>query len=227
MTSIWLSRRRAIDAAVPGWIQQSGGVVAKRALDVALAGAALLLLVPVLAVLAALVRLGSPGPALFRQARVGRDGQPFLMLKFRTMRVGADDTAHREYVGRMLSGEAKPLHGLYKLDGDSRVTRVGAVLRRTSLDELPQLINVLRGEMSLVGPRPALPYEACLFPEWATPRFSVRPGLTGLWQVSGRNRLTMMDGLRLDVDYVARHTFLLDLGILLRTVPAVLAGGAR
>ena len=149
------------------------------------------------------------------------------MLKFRTMRADADDAAHREYVALMLAGEASPQRGLYKLDADPRVTRVGAILRRTSLDELPQLINVLRGDMSLVGPRPALPYEACQFPAWAMPRFSVRPGLTGLWQVSGRNRLAMTDGLLLDVEYVEHHTVLLDLVILLRTAPAVLAGGAR
>jgi lipopolysaccharide/colanic/teichoic acid biosynthesis glycosyltransferase len=143
------------------------------------------------------------------------------------MQVDADDTSHREYVARMLAGEATPQRGLYKLDADPRVTRMGAILRRTSLDELPQLINVLRGDMSLVGPRPALPYEVRQFPVWAAPRFAVRPGLTGLWQVSGRNRLAMTDGLLLDVEYVERHTLLLDLGILLRTAPAVLAGGAR
>jgi lipopolysaccharide/colanic/teichoic acid biosynthesis glycosyltransferase len=204
-----------------------GGLGVKRGLDIAVAGTALVVLVPVLLLLAVLVRLGSPGPALFRQTRVGLDSRPFQMLKFRTMHVDADDASHREYVARMLSGQATPQRGLYKLDDDPRVTRTGAILRRTSLDELPQLINVLRGDMSLVGPRPALPYEACQFPDWAAPRFSVRPGLTGLWQVSGRNRLAMTDGLLLDVEYVERHTLLLDLGILLRTVPAVLAGGAR
>jgi lipopolysaccharide/colanic/teichoic acid biosynthesis glycosyltransferase len=149
------------------------------------------------------------------------------MLKFRTMVVDGDDSAHREYVRRLLTGSAEPEDGLYKLGADPRVTRVGAVLRKASIDELPQLINVLRGDMSLVGPRPALPWEAALFPDWAAPRFTVRPGLTGLWQVSGRNRLTMLDGLVLDADYVARQSLFLDLAILLRTVPAVLRGGAR
>lgn len=219
--------RRDPGADVAAGIRHVSGLVTKRAIDVVLAGTVLLLLLPGLALVALLVRLSSPGPALFRQTRVGRNGEPFEMLKFRTMHAGVDDAAHRRYVSLLLAGEAQPHDGLYKLDKDPRVTRVGAALRRTSLDELPQLINVLRGEMSLVGPRPALPYEVGQFPDWAAPRFLVPPGLTGLWQVSGRNRLTMTDGLRLDVEYVTRQTVLLDLVILLRTVPAVLAGGAR
>jgi lipopolysaccharide/colanic/teichoic acid biosynthesis glycosyltransferase len=134
---------------------------------------------------------------------------------------------HQDYVRRLLAGEARPEGGLYKIGNDARVTRIGALLRKTSLDELPQLVNVLRGEMSVVGPRPCLPWERESFPDWATTRFAVRPGLTGLWQVSGRNRLTMLEGLRLDVEYVARRTLLLDLAILLRTVPALLGRGAR
>jgi lipopolysaccharide/colanic/teichoic acid biosynthesis glycosyltransferase len=188
---------------------------------------ALLLCLPLLVVVWALVRLTSPGPALFRQVRVGEGGRSFEMLKFRTMVVDNDDSAHRDYVARLLAGEAEPEEGLYKLGTDPRVTRVGAVLRKASIDELPQLINVMRGDMSLVGPRPALPWEVAMFPDWAAPRFSVRPGLTGLWQVSGRNRLSMLDGLVLDTDYVARRGLLLDLVILVRTVPAVLRGGAR
>jgi lipopolysaccharide/colanic/teichoic acid biosynthesis glycosyltransferase len=199
----------------------------KRTTDVAVAALVLLLCLPLLVVVWVLVRLTSPGPALFRQVRVGEGGRPFEMLKFRTMAVDNDDSAHRDYVGRLLAGEAEPEAGLYKLGADPRVTRVGAVLRKASIDELPQLVNVLRGEMSLVGPRPALPWEVALFPDWAAPRFSVRPGLTGLWQVSGRNRLSMLDGLVLDTDYVARRGLLLDLAILVRTVPAVLRGGAR
>jgi len=227
MTSLRLSRSGIDEPSLPVRARRVGGPGAKRGLDIAVAGTALVVLVPVLLLVAALIRLGSRGPALFRQTRVGLDSRPFLMLKFRTMQVDADDTSHREYIARMLAGEATPQRGLYKLDADPRVTRMGAILRRTSLDELPQLINVLRGDMSLVGPRPALPYEVRQFPVWAAPRFAVRPGLTGLWQVSGRNRLAMTDGLLLDVEYVERHTLLLDLHILLRTVPAVLAGGAR
>lgn len=199
----------------------------KRGLDVVVATTALVLASPLLLVVAALVRLTSRGPALFRQTRVGLHGQPFQMLKFRTMRDGCDESIHRDYVERMLTDGVEPEDGLYKLATDHRITPLGALLRRTSIDEIPQLLNVIRGEMSLVGPRPALPWEAQMFPEWAGSRFTVRPGLTGMWQVSGRNRLTMLDGLRLDVEYVARRTLLLDLAILARTVPAVLGGGAR
>jgi lipopolysaccharide/colanic/teichoic acid biosynthesis glycosyltransferase len=176
---------------------------------------------------AVLVRLTSRGPVLFRQTRVGRTGAPFLMLKFRTMRHGCDDKTHRDYVRLLLADQAPAHDGLYKLVDDPRVTRVGAVLRRLSLDEVPQLLNVLKGDMSLVGPRPALDFEADLFPDWAAPRYLVAPGVTGLWQVSGRNRLTMLQGLELDVEYVERRSFVVDLLILARTVPAVLGRGAR
>jgi lipopolysaccharide/colanic/teichoic acid biosynthesis glycosyltransferase len=226
MTTLRLGRSHRQQAALTAGARPVGRV-AKRAIDVLVAATALLLCLPLLLLVWALVRLTSPGPALFRQSRVGEGGRPFEMLKFRTMVVDGDDSAHREYVRRLLTGSAEPEDGLYKLGADPRVTRVGAVLRKASIDELPQLINVLRGDMSLVGPRPALPWEAALFPDWAAPRFTVRPGLTGLWQVSGRNRLTMLDGLVLDADYVARQSLSLDLAILLRTVPAVLRGGAR
>jgi lipopolysaccharide/colanic/teichoic acid biosynthesis glycosyltransferase len=218
---------------VSAWTERVGDGVspvyalAKRVLDVLVASGVLLLGAPVLLVVAVLVRTTSPGPVLFRQVRVGRDGAPFRMLKFRTMRHGCDDAVHRAYVGRLLTDRAEAQDGLYKLVDDPRVTRVGGVLRRLSLDELPQLVNVLRGDMSLVGPRPALPFEADLFPDWARPRYLVAPGLTGLWQVSGRNRLTMLEGLRLDVEYVERRGLGLDVLILLRTLPAVLGRGAR
>jgi len=200
-------------------------------MDLALAIILIVILTPALAILMLLVRSTSAGPALFRQQRLGRDQRPFTMLKLRTMHVGRDDRIHREYVTSLLSGDseavASPGNGLYKLQADPRVTRIGAWLRRTSLDELPQLCNVLRGEMSLVGPRPVLPWEAEMFSEQYQRRFAVRPGLTGLWQVSGRSRLSMGKALELDVEYVARRSFRYDLMILIRTVPAVLRGGAR
>ena len=203
----------------------------KRTLDIALSLALLITLAPLLVLLISLVRSTSSGPALFRQERLGRDRRPFTMLKLRTMGAGEDDRIHRDYVTRLLSAgpqaAASPDSGLYKLDADPRVTRVGAWLRRTSLDELPQLVNVLRGEMSLVGPRPVLAWEAEMFGERYQRRFAVRPGLTGLWQVSGRSRLPMGTALELDVEYVARRSFAYDLVILFRTVPAVLRGGAR
>jgi lipopolysaccharide/colanic/teichoic acid biosynthesis glycosyltransferase len=200
----------------------------KRVLDVVLAGLGLLVLSPLLAAIWLAIRLTSPGPAIFRQERLGRDEQPFTMLKFRSMTTGASDAIHRDYVSRMLTGDGAPVeaaNGLYKLDGDPRVTRLGGWLRKTSLDELPQLVNVIRGEMSLVGPRPVLAWEAELFSAEARTRFQTRPGLTGLWQVSGRNRLTMTQALALDVEYVRRQSLWLDLTIIARTLPAQMRRG--
>jgi lipopolysaccharide/colanic/teichoic acid biosynthesis glycosyltransferase len=197
----------------------------KRTLDLSVATLLLLLLTPLLVLVWLAVRTTSRGPTLFRQSRVGRFGRPFVMYKFRTMRTGCSDAIHREYVRSLLTQDEPPTgggHGLYKLETDPRVTRVGRVLRRLSLDELPQLINVLRGDMSLVGPRPALPWEAEMFSRDDHKRFLVPPGLTGLWQVSGRNTLTMREGLALDLCYVDEQSFLLDLKILVKTVPAVL-----
>jgi len=175
------------------------------------------------------VRVSSPGPAVFRQQRLGLDKRPFTMFKFRSMTVGNSDAVHRAYVSAMLTTDgasSEKVNGLYKLDGDPRVTRLGGWLRRTSLDELPQLVNIVRGDMSLVGPRPVLAWEAELFRPEALARFRTRPGLTGLWQVSGRSRLTMPQALALDVEYVRRQSLWLDLTILARTVPAQLRRGA-
>jgi lipopolysaccharide/colanic/teichoic acid biosynthesis glycosyltransferase len=201
----------------------------KRLLDLSLAAAALLVLSPVLAVIWLAVRLTSPGPAVFRQERLGRGQRPFTMYKFRTMCTGNSDAIHRDYVGRLLAEGAPPTggeQGFYKLESDPRVTRLGAWLRRTSLDELPQLVNVVRGDMSLVGPRPVLAWEAELFNESVRVRFQVPQGLTGLWQVSGRSRLSMRQALDLDVEYVRRQSLGLDLAILARTIPAQLRRGA-
>lgn len=207
-----------------------GQEAAKRVVDLSLSLALISLLAPLLALLWCLVRLTSPGPALFRQERVGRNMRPFTMLKLRTMYVRNDDQVHRTYVAHLLSAE-RPAgarqNGLFKLDSDPRVTRLGAWLRRTSLDELPQLFNVLRGEMSLVGPRPVLAWEAQMFDEACQLRFAVKPGMTGLWQVNGRSRLSMQRALDLDVEYVVRRSATLDLVILLRTPPALFQGGAR
>jgi lipopolysaccharide/colanic/teichoic acid biosynthesis glycosyltransferase len=186
-----------------------------------------LLSLPML-VIALAVWSGDRGPALFRQERVGLGRSRFTMLKFRTMTVGVGDDMLRDLIGRELRGEVTAVNGSSKLDNDKRVTRVGAFLRRTSLDELPQLINVLRGEMALVGPRPCLAWEAEMFPAEYAQRFNVRPGLTGLWQVSGRSTLGTLDMLRLDIDYVRTRSLRSDLGILMRTVPTLLrSDGAR
>ena len=202
-----------------------------RALDVVLAASLLIVTAPALTVIALLVRVSSPGPVLFRQIRIGHLERPFTMLKFRTMHMDCDDRLHREFVTSMLSGgtasQAAP-DGVFKLADDPRVTRIGCFLRRTSLDELPQLFNVLRGEMSLVGPRPALPWEVGLYGPTHRLRFEVRPGMTGLWQVRGRNRVDFARALDLDVEYVTRQSMRLYLLILVLTVPAVLRGdGAR
>lgn len=200
--------------------------LSKRLLDVAIAAAALILLSPLLAIVAVLVRITTPGPALFRQTRVGKDGEPFVLFKFRTMYAGCLDDVHRQYVRKLLQDDEPPhggRNGVYKLDHDDRITPVGRLIRRTSVDELPQLLNVIRGEMSLVGPRPALPWEAEMLDAFQLARFCVPPGLTGLWQVSGRNTLTMKEGLELDVEYVRRQGFVFDLWILLKTIPVVLS----
>ena len=204
--------------------------VVKRGTDVVISVAALVLLSPLLLVIWIAVRATSPGPALFRQERLGLNQRSFVLLKFRSMWVGCDDTVHRQYVTGLLTDRTpipRPDTGLYKLCDDTRVTTVGGWLRRTSLDEIPQLINVLRGDMSLVGPRPVLAWEAALFEDPDHCRFGVRPGMTGLWQVSGRSLLTMREALALDAEYVRRRGVALDLAILLRTIPALLRGSAR
>jgi lipopolysaccharide/colanic/teichoic acid biosynthesis glycosyltransferase len=212
-----------------------GEEVVKRAIDIALASALIVLAAPLLLLLWCLVRSTSTGPALFRQERLGRDMRPFTMLKLRSMYADNDDRTHRDFVTTMLSAEEAEEaeeevparnNALFKLTGDPRVTPLGGWLRRTSLDELPQLINVLRGDMSLVGPRPMLPWEAQLLAASYRRRFTVKPGITGLWQVKGRSRLSMRTALELDVEYTRRRSVLLDLSILARTVPALFRGGA-
>ena len=193
--------------------------VACRALDLVATVALVLLLAPLLLLIALIIKLDSPGPVLFRQQRVGRGRRTFLVAKFRTMQHGADHDVHRDYMLALIeSGTPAP-----KLAGDARVTRFGAFLRRTSLDELPQLWNVLRGEMSLVGPRPPIPYEVDHYPPHWFERFLVKPGVTGLWQVSGRSEVSLEEMIELDVDYARRRSVLLNVWILLRTIPAVLS----
>jgi lipopolysaccharide/colanic/teichoic acid biosynthesis glycosyltransferase len=201
--------------------------VLSRALDVALSTVMLVLLMPLLALIALLVRLDSPGPVLFRQPRVGRDRESFTVNKFRTMHNGVGHDAHRAFVLGLIAGEQpeRPNGGpRFKLVADERVTRLGGFLRRSSLDELPQLWNVLRGDMSLVGPRPPIDYEVAHYPAHWFARFAVKPGLTGLWQVSGRSDLTLEQMIALDVEYVERRSVWLNFSILARTIPVVLSG---
>ena len=199
--------------------------VARRVVDVVGAVVGLVVTAPALLVIVVWVRCESPGPALFRQVRIGAGRRPFTLYKFRSMRVGGTDQALRDLIAAELRGERIQHDGSSKLHDDPRVTRSGRFLRRTSLDELPQLLNVLRGEMSLVGPRPCLPWEAEMFPAEFAGRFAVRPGLTGLWQVGGRSTVGTLDMLRLDLEYVRDRRLQLDLQILLATVPSLLRGG--
>ena len=202
--------------------------VGRRGMDVV--GAALLLLfsAPLTLATGVWIRLDSPGPALLRQQRVGLGRRPFTLYKFRTMRVGGDDAAHRALIAAELRGEDTRSGGSTKMDGDPRITRAGRLLRRTSWDELPQLWNVLRGDMSLVGPRPCLPWEADLFPEKYHERFTVRPGLTGLWQVRGRSSLGTREMLELDLEYVRTRRLSTDIRIVMATPSTLLRGdGAR
>jgi lipopolysaccharide/colanic/teichoic acid biosynthesis glycosyltransferase len=194
-------------------------------LEAVAAALLLALLSPLLVLVALAVLTTSRGPVLFRQERLGLGGHPFTMIKFRTMTVDNDEAVHRRYVTALLTSDEAPHggdEGVYKLAADPRVTRVGSLLRRTSLDELTQLWNVVRGEMAFVGPRPVLRWEEELFPEWSRRRFDVRPGLTGLWQVRGRSSLTYHQALALDVEYVGSRTPWLDLRIFAVTPVALL-----
>jgi lipopolysaccharide/colanic/teichoic acid biosynthesis glycosyltransferase len=196
----------------------------KRALDVTAGSVALLVAAPVLAVGVAAIKLESRGPALFRQVRPGLDGRSFTMLKLRTMATGNDDREHREYLAALINGDAVAHGGVYKLTADHRITRVGRLLRRYSIDELPQLINVIRGDMSLVGPRPPVAAEVDHYDVSHWMRLRVKPGMTGAWQVAGRCELSYDEMVRLDVDYWRRWTLRTELRILARTLPAVVSG---
>ncbi len=194
----------------------------KRMLDLCLAPVLLVLALPVLLLAALAIRMDSPGPALFRQDRLGAGGRRFRLYKLRTMYVDNDDTAHREYVAALIAGAASRQEGMFKLVGDRRVTRVGRFLRRFSIDELPQLWNVIQGDMSLVGPRPPLPSEAALYDAWTWLRLSSKPGITGLWQVSGRCRLSFEEMVRLDIRYVREWSPWLELKIVFKSPLVVL-----
>lgn len=202
--------------------QRRRWLVVKRAVDIAASLVLMALLSPLWLLIALAVRIDSSGPVLFRQVRLGRGGAGFVMLKFRSMTTDASSDVHSAYIELLASADAPVETGLRKLTRDARVTRVGRVLRGTSLDETPQLLNVLVGHMSLVGPRPALDYELAHYSPRHFLRFDVRPGLTGLWQVSGRARLGFVEMLDLDVEYVERFGPAQDARILVKTPRAVL-----
>ncbi len=197
--------------------------VYKRVFDFVFAALALLFLAIPFLIIAALIRFSSKGAVFFRDTRIGKDGKPFKFYKFRTMYLDSDDTIHREFVSEFIKQNGEEKKGkIKKITDDPRVTRIGKFLRKTSLDELPQLFNVLRGEMSLVGPRPCLPYEWEQYDEWHRRRFSVIPGCTGLWQVSGRSAVDFNDMVILDLFYIDNMSPLLDLKIMFRTIPVML-----
>lgn len=205
--------------------------VIKRFIDVSGSLAALTLLSPLFATIAVAIKLDSKGPVLFRQERVGQFGQTFFCLKFRSMMVESNPDVHKEYIRRFIAGEAGTEQSdakgkkVFKIARDKRVTRIGSLLRKTSFDELPQFFNVLKGEMSLVGPRPPVPYELESYHVWHVRRiFEAKPGITGLWQVMGRSRTTFDEMVRLDLRYARTQSLWLDLKILARTPHAVVSG---
>lgn len=204
------------------------GAFARRCLDLLAASTLILLFLPVMIAIAVAVRLDSRGPAMFRQRRVGYREREFTVFKFRSMRLDADEERHRQYISAMIGGDSAEAvedtggETLYKLAVDDRITPVGRKIRSWSVDELPQLFNVVLGDMSLVGPRPAIPYEVESYPAWYAKRFAVKPGLTGLWQVSGRNQRTYEEMVSLDIDYAENRSLLGDIAILAKTPRAVL-----
>lgn len=218
------------DVAVPaleGAVRPAGAIQrgVKRVLDFTGASLVLLLVWPIMLAVAIIVKLDSHGPALFRQTRIGKDGRPFVFYKFRSMTHGCDQSLHKNHVTKLIEGELgdedRGSDGSFKLECDPRVTQVGRVLRRTSMDELPQLFNVIKGEMSLIGPRPPLPYEVELYSDHDRRRLEVLPGMTGLWQVSGRTQLNYEESIDLDVEYVDNWSLALDARIALKTPGAV------
>jgi lipopolysaccharide/colanic/teichoic acid biosynthesis glycosyltransferase len=211
---------------------QRFGRIGKRLMDIAGSAAALVLLAPVFLIVAALVKLSSKGPVLFRQERLGQFGKPFTFLKFRSMYANNDRKIHQEFMKRVIKGhhDGRADGGsksVYKMTSDPRITRIGWILRRTSLDELPQFINVLRGDMSLVGPRPPIAYECQEYDIWHRRRvLEVQPGITGLWQIGGRSRIRFDDMVRLDLQYVRTWSLWLDLQILAQTPRALFSDDA-
>jgi lipopolysaccharide/colanic/teichoic acid biosynthesis glycosyltransferase len=206
-------------------------LIVKRGFDIAGSTTMLILFAPLFLFIALAIKLTSRGPVFYRQQRVGRYGQTFTFLKFRSMFANNDSNVHKDFVTRLIAsnpGESNKCESdgsVYKLTNDKRITRVGGILRRTSLDELPQFLNVLKGEMSLVGPRPPIPYELAAYQTWHRQRLlAVKPGITGLWQVMGRSSVRFDEMVRLDLRYASTWTPWLDLKILLRTPGAVIRG---
>ena len=202
----------------------------KRVFDLCVSCLMLVLVSPVMLVIALVIKRSDPGPVLFVQERLGRDGRPFKFYKFRSMTHNSDDAIHRQFVAMFIGGDESGCtdsnegEKVFKMKEDPRITRIGSILRRTSLDELPQLFNIIKGEMSLVGPRPPIAYEIENYLPWHMERLKAVPGLTGLWQVSGRSSVSFEEMVRLDVRYINNWSPILDLSILLKTIPVVFQG---
>ena len=210
--------------------QTGAGLVAKRVIDVVLSLIILAVTAPLCGLAAVAIRLESRGPALFKQDRVGRGGTVFTMFKFRSMRQDADPAVHREHIRELMAAAAEDDGGpprSFKVVDDARLTRVGRFIRAFSIDELPQLVNVIRGEMSLIGPRPEIPYALENYLSHHHRRFAVLPGLSGLWQVSGRDEISPRDMLELDVQYAEHWSMRTDLSLMARTVPVVFGISSR
>jgi len=235
--SWWILRDRSQEKVAQGVLSRIDSdrrnrrlyFASKRALDVFLASVGLIIAAPLLLAIAVAIKLDSRGPVLFKQMRIGKGGHPFTFYKFRSMYHNADAEIHRQYVQALIGNKVpnpsadRGSGSQYKINGDPRVTRVGYVLRRTSLDELPQLINVIKGDMSLVGPRPPLPYEVAEYDERHFGRLAAVPGLTGWWQVRGRSRVPFEEMVQMDLYYIAQQSFWLDLKIIALTIPAVIS----
>jgi lipopolysaccharide/colanic/teichoic acid biosynthesis glycosyltransferase len=220
--------RHAADEPPP--THRKPGYPLKRTFDIIGALVALVVLSPLMLGVALAIKLTSPGPVIFRQARIGLGGVPFTFYKFRSMRTDNDDREHREYVARLIDGKLQaPTDGQFKMKADPRVTGIGRLIRKTSIDELPQFYNVLIGDMSLVGPRPPVPYEAERYKGWHRRRvFELKPGLTGIWQVEGRSRVSFDEMVRMDLRYLRRCSLGFDLALLARTAVVVVGcKGAR
>ena len=226
--SLELVKARPIPASFSGG-RKTISRLAKRAIDVLGSMVLLIIASPLMLVTALAIKATSPGPIIFRQMRIGREGKPFPFYKFRSMHCDSDDSVHREYVKNLIEGhndeinEGDAENPVYKMQSDARITGVGKIIRRTSIDELPQLVNVLKGEMSLVGPRPPIAYELEEYQSWHMRRLQeVRPGITGLWQVEGRSKTTFDEMVRLDMRYIRDWSLWLDIKILLKTVIVVI-----
>jgi lipopolysaccharide/colanic/teichoic acid biosynthesis glycosyltransferase len=228
ITQPGLGISRSSTLTVPVSPTPAGYRLAKRALDLVGSSIGLVVTSPILALVAIAVKLESPGPILFRQERLGLGGRPFTLYKFRSMHLSAEQARHRDHVRDLIRGEGVEAQSSaatwVPIPFDPRVTRLGAFLRRSHLDELPQLVNIVRGEMSLVGPRPPIPYEVEVYEPWHLRRLAVTPGLTGLWQATAWGRISFDEGVALDLAYIDRRSFWFDLQLIGRTIWQIASG---